>query len=134
MIDMYETEANIRKESLDQIPPEITASFRELKGIVAGAYDTSMERALHGVCVAHLLLDAAIFTVPEKMVDADRFSDGMVRVDCPGCAEFLSAKDSIQAVGKLWTPGNIGLRHVADATRVERRDYGSVRASSVTID
>src|SRR6202035_3225783 len=52
-----------------------------------------------------------------------RFSDGMVRIDCVEAANSYVLKIRFKQWGKLWTPGNIHLRSVEDAAKLERRDH-----------
>jgi FkbH-like protein len=47
----------------------------------------------------------------------------MVRVDCPEALNSYILKVTFKRWGKLWTPGNIRLRSVQEAFRLERRDY-----------
>lgn len=119
---MYETEANVKRESVDQIPPEIAARFRELNGIVAER--TVLPWSEHCTeCVWPTCYSTCDLYSPREDGRCRRFADGMVRIDCPGALNSYIVKIRFKRWGKLWTPGNIGLRTVQDANRIERRDY-----------
>jgi FkbH-like protein len=119
---MYETEANFKKESVDQIPPEIAVRFRELNGIVAER--TVLPWSEHCTeCVWPTCYSTCDLYSPREDGRCRRFSDGMVRIDCPDALNSYVLKIRFKRWGKLWTPGNIGLRTVQNATRIERRDY-----------
>jgi FkbH-like protein len=47
----------------------------------------------------------------------------MVRIECPEAFNCYLLKIRFKRWGKLWTPGNIRLRSVGDALKVERRDH-----------
>ena len=119
---MYEAEANSKKESLDQIPEEIVAEFGRLK-------DTILERTVlpwseHCTeCVWPTCYRTCDLYSPREDGRCRRFSDGMVRIDCDDALNSYLLKIRFKRWGKLWTPGNIRLRSVSQAQRVERRDY-----------
>jgi len=119
---MYETEANSKKESSDQIPAEIAAQFRELKGGVLER--TVLPWSEHCTeCVWPTCYSTCDLYTPRKDGRCRRFSDGMVRIDCPEALNSYLLKIRFKRWGKLWTPGNIRLRSVPDALSLERRDY-----------
>jgi FkbH-like protein len=119
---MYETEANGRKESSDQIPSEIAAQFRELKSTVLER--TVLPWSEHCTeCVWPTCYTTCDLYSPREDGRCRRFSDGMVRIDCPEAPNSYLLKIRFKRWGKLWTPGNIGLRSVDDALKLERRDY-----------
>ena len=119
---MYETEANRKEESSEQIPGEILAQFGELK-------DTLLERTVlpwseHCTeCVWPTCYTTCDLYSPREDGRCRRFSDGMVRVDCAGALNSYVLKIRFKRWGKLWTPGNIRLRSVQDALKLERRDH-----------
>jgi len=51
-----------------------------------------------------------------------RFTDGMVRIDCPGSPNGYVLKIRFKQWGKLWTVGNVHLFSSEDARRLENRD------------
>jgi FkbH-like protein len=119
---MYETEANGKKESFDQIPSEIAAQFRELKGMVLER--TVLPWSEHCTeCVWPTCYTTCDLYSPREDGRCRRFSDGMVRIDCPEAPNAYLLKIRFKRWGKLWTPGNIHLRSVDDALKLERRDY-----------
>jgi len=119
---LYETEANRKEESSEQIPGEILAQFGELK-------DTLLERTVlpwseHCTeCVWPTCYTTCDLYSPREDGRCRRFSDGMVRVDCAGALNSYVLKIRFKRWGKLWTPGNIRLRSVQDALKLERRDH-----------
>jgi FkbH-like protein len=119
---MYETEANRKKESSEQIPTEIAHRFGELKG-------TLLERSVlpwseHCTeCVWPTCYTTCDLYSPREDGRCQRFAEGMVRVDCPDAVNSYLVKIRFKQWGKLWTPGNVRLRSLADAEAIERRDY-----------
>jgi FkbH-like protein len=119
---MYETEVNQKKESSGQIPAEVVVRFGELKG-------TLVERSVlpwseHCTeCVWPTCYTTCDLYSPREDGRCRRFAEGMVRVDCADAVNSYLIKISFKQWGKLWTPGNIRLRSVADAENLERRDY-----------
>jgi FkbH-like protein len=119
---MYETEVNQKQESLEQIPAEAAVRFGELQG-------TLVERSVlpwseHCTeCVWPTCYTTCDLYSPREDGRCRRFAEGMVRVDCPEAVNSYLIKIRFKQWGKLWTPGNIRLRSVADAQNIERRDY-----------
>jgi FkbH-like protein len=119
---MYETEANIKKESGDQIPAEIAAKFRELEDAVLER--TVLPWSEHCTeCVWPTCYSTCDLYSPREDGRCRRFSDGMVRVECPEALNSYLLKIRFKQWGKLWTPGNIRLHSMPDALKLERRDY-----------
>lgn len=119
---MYETEANRKRESSDQIPAEVIAQLRDLKGAVLER--TVLPWSEHCTeCVWPTCYSTCDLYSPREDGRCRRFSDGMVRVDCSEALSSYLLKIRFKRWGKLWTPGNIRLRSVHDALRLERRDY-----------
>jgi FkbH-like protein len=119
---MYETEANNKKESAEQIPAEIAAQFGQLK-------ETVLERTVlpwseHCTeCVWPTCYATCDLYSPRKDGRCRRFSDGIVRIDCAEAVNSYVLKIGFKRWGKLWTPGNVRLRSMRDAQRIERQDY-----------
>jgi FkbH-like protein len=121
---MYETEANRRQESREQIPVEIAARFRELKENGTLGERSVLPWSEHCTeCVWPTCYTTCDLYSPREDGRCRRFADGMVRVDCPGAINSYLIKIRFKQWGKLWSPGNIRLRSVADAETIERRDY-----------
>jgi FkbH-like protein len=119
---MYETEANSKRESSDQIPAEIVAQFGELKDAVLDR--TVLPWSEHCTeCVWPTCYTTCDLYSPREDGRCRRFSDGMVRIDCAEALSSYVLKIRFKQWGKLWTPGNIRLRPMQDALRLERRDH-----------
>jgi FkbH-like protein len=119
---MYETEANIKKESLEQIPSEIATQFRELTDTITQR--TVLPWSEHCTeCVWPTCYSTCDLYSPRADGRCRRFSDGMVRIDCPESPNSYILKIRFKRWGKLWTPGNTMLRTMHNAMRIERRDY-----------
>lgn len=119
---MYETEANSKKESSEQIPAAVIAQLGELKGAVLER--TVLPWSEHCTeCVWPTCYTTCDLYSPREDGRCRRFSEGMVRVECPEALNSYLLKIRFKRWGKLWTPGNIRLRSVRDALRRERRDY-----------
>jgi FkbH-like protein len=119
---MYETEANRAIESPDQLAGEMLAQLGELKS-------TLLERTVlpwseHCTeCVWPTCYTTCDLYSPREDGRCRRFSDGMVRIDCAEAVNSYVLKIRFKQWGKLWTPGNIHLRSVEDAAKLERRDH-----------
>lgn len=119
---MYETEANNRIESSDQIPPDVLAAFGELRSQVVAR--TLLPWSEHCTeCIWPTCYTTCDLYAPREDLRCRRFVDGMVRVDCPGSPNSYLLKIKFKRWGKLWAPGNIRLYSEAKAQRQERRDY-----------
>lgn len=119
---MYETEANTKIASPDEIPADIAARFGELKGTVLER--TVLPWSEHCTeCVWPTCYSTCDLYSPREDGRCRRFVDGMVRVDCPEALNRYILKISFKRWGKLWTPGNIRLHSVAGALKRERSDY-----------
>jgi FkbH-like protein len=119
---VYETEANSLLESPEQIPAEVLRSFASLKGQIASRtvlpWSEHCTECVWPTCYASCELYSAR---PDG--GCRRFSDGMVRIDCPGAVNAYLLKIRFKRWGKLWTPGNIRLHSAEHAARLERNDY-----------
>lgn len=119
---MYETEANNRVESLDQIPFEVISALGELGGRISAR--TVLPWGEHCTeCVWPSCYSTCELYSPREDRRCRRFVDGMVRVDCPYAINSYLLKIRFKQWGKLWTPGNIHLSPIETAQRIERRDY-----------
>jgi len=124
---MYETEANHKVESCSQIPSDVVSCLAELKGKILGR--TVLPWSEHCTeCVWPTCYSTCDLYSPREDGRCRRFSDGMVRVDCPEALNSYVLKIQFKRWGKLWSPGNVRLHSTVHAERLERRDYriGSV--------
>jgi len=124
---MYETEANHKLESGSQIPAEVVSALAELKGKVLAR--TALPWSEHCTeCVWPTCYSTCDLYAPREDGRCRRFTDGMVRVECPAAVNSYLLKIRFKRWGKLWTPANVRLHSAAQAERLERRDYriGSV--------
>jgi FkbH-like protein len=118
---MYESEANNRKESADQIPAEILSQFRGLEDRISER--TVLPWSEHCTeCVWPTCYTTCDLYSPREDGRCRRFTDGMVRIDYAEAANSYLLKIRFKQWGKLWTPGNIRLRSVQNALELERRD------------
>jgi len=119
---MYETEANQYRESSEQIPAEVIAQLGELKRTVVDR--TLLPWSEHCTeCVWPTCYSTCDLYSAREDGKCRRFVDGMVRIDCPEALNSYVLKISFKRWGKLWTPGNIRLRSIEKALKIERRDY-----------
>src|SRR5215472_5691453 len=119
---MYETEANNKIESPQQLPAEVLAAFGELKDQVLAR--TVLPWSEHCTeCVWPTCYTTCDLYEPRADLRCRRFTDGMVRVNYPGGVNSYLLKIRFKRWAKLWTPGNIRLLEVDKATKLEKRDY-----------
>lgn len=119
---MYETEANVSKESSEQIPADIIASFGELTSRIVQR--TVLPWGEHCTeCVWPTCYSTCEFYTPRQDGRCRRFVNGIVRIDCPTSANSYLLKIQFKRWGKLWTPGSTRLRTCEQATSLEERDY-----------
>lgn len=119
---MYETEANSKKESSAQIPAEILVQFGELKHNVVER--TVLPWSEHCTeCVWPTCYSTCDLYTPREDGRCRRFTEGMVRVECAQALNSYLLKIQFKRWGKLWTPGNVRLRSLQDALRLENLDY-----------
>jgi FkbH-like protein len=119
---MYETEVNRKKEALEQIPVEAAARFGELKATLVGR--SALPWSEHCTeCVWPTCYTTCDLYSPRQDGRCRRFAEGMVRIDCPAAVNSYLIKIRFKQWGKLWTPGNIRLRALADVEKLERRDH-----------
>ena len=119
---MYETEANHKTESIEQIPADIIRRFQEMKGMVLER--TVLPWSEHCTeCVWPTCYTTCDLYSPREDGRCRRFADGMVRIDCPDALNSYLIKIRFKQWGKVWTPGNTRLRSPEAALKMERRDY-----------
>ena len=119
---MYETEANHKVESSSLIPSDVATALGELKGRILER--TVLPWSEHCTeCVWPTCYSTCDLYSPREDGKCRRFSDGMVRVDCPTALNSYLLKIRFKKWAKLWSPGNVRLHPVARAEKLERRDY-----------
>jgi FkbH-like protein len=119
---MYETEANVRIESLDQVSPEGVIEFGGLQGRLLSR--TVLPWSEHCTeCVWPTCYSTCDLYSPREDGRCRRFVDGMVRVNCPAAINGYLLKIRFKQWGKLWTPGSLNLHDLKKAERIENRDY-----------
>src|ERR1700722_17792630 len=119
---MYETEVNHANESSSKIPSEVLTALSELKGTEFAR--TVLPWSEHCTeCVWPSCYSTCDLYSPRKDGKCRAFVEGMVRVNCPSAPNSYLLKIAFKRWGKLWTPGNVRLRSVEDAERLESRDY-----------
>jgi len=119
---MYETEVNSRRESLDQIPPEVSAQFTATRARIR--HRSILPWSEHCTeCVWPSCYTSCDLYSAREDGRCRRFVDGMVRIDCPDSANGYLLKITFKRWAKLWTPGNIHLRSADRARRMEKQDY-----------
>jgi FkbH-like protein len=119
---MYETEANIKIESLEQVPSEGVAAFARLQGKILTR--TVLPWSEHCTeCVWPTCYSTCDLYSPREDGRCRRFVDGMVRVDSPTSINRYLIKIRFKQWGKLWTPGSLNLFAIEKADRIENRDY-----------
>jgi FkbH-like protein len=119
---MYETEVNRQTESKSTLPVDVVAALSELKGTVLAR--TVLPWSEHCTeCVWPTCYTTCDLYSAREDGRCRRFSDGMVRVDCAEALNSYMLKIRFKQWGKLWTPGNIRLRSVEEASKTERRDH-----------
>lgn len=118
---MYETEANHKTESADQIPPEILRQFDHTTGAVSER--TVLPWSEHCTeCVWPTCYSTCELYSPRKDGRCRRFAEGMVRIDYPSALSGYLIKIRFKRWAKLWTPGTIQLHTMQEALKREDRD------------
>jgi FkbH-like protein len=119
---MYEAEANAKVESSQQLPVEAVSSFGRLReSIIARTVLPWGEHCTE--CVWPSCYSTCDLYSPRADGRCRRFVEGMVRIDCPGALNKYLLKIRFKRWAKLWAPGNVHLRSIEDADKLERRDY-----------
>ena len=118
---MYETEANNRSESIEQLPSEAVQAFRSFREKVIAK--TVLPWGEHCTeCVWPTCYTTCSLYSPREDGRCRRFVEGMVRLDCPGAVNSYLLKISFKRWGKLWTPGNVRLFDLDEADQREQSD------------
>jgi FkbH-like protein len=118
---MYETEANNRIESSQQIPDEILKKFGEMKGQVSAR--TLLPWSEHCTeCAWPSCYSTCELFSPREDGRCRRFVDGMVRIDAPESVNSYLLKIRFKRWGKLWCPGTAALRDIDRAASIETWD------------
>jgi FkbH-like protein len=119
---MYETEANHKIESSDEIPSNVKLQFGETRDSVLAR--TVLPWSEHCTeCVWPTCYSTCDLYSPREDGRCRRFIDGMVRVECPTATNSYLLKIQFKQWGKLWSPGNVRLYPTARAEEIERKDY-----------
>ncbi len=119
---MYETEANYKLESGEQIPSGVISELRKSESqLVARTVLPWSEHCTE--CVWPACYSTCDLYSPRQDGRCRRFIDGMVRVNIPTAFNPYLLKIRFKRWGKLWTPGNIRLYPAEKAQKLERRDY-----------
>src|SRR3984893_17479038 len=119
---MYETEANVKSESSEQISPEVISAFGELRGQVLTR--TVLPWSEHCTeCVWPTCYTTCDLYSPREDGRCRRFVDGMVRIDCPSSINGYLIKIRFKRWGKLWTPASLTLHSLGKATQLEKKDF-----------
>src|ERR1700761_8242198 len=114
---MYETEVNSRRESVDQLPPDVTKQFAETRTRIG--YRSNLPWSEHCTeCVWPSCYTSCDLYSAREDGRCRRFVDGMVRIYCPDSANGYLLKITFKRWAKLWTPGNIHLRSADRARRL----------------
>ena len=124
---MYESEINNRVETAEQIPPEVLKAFSASRETVS--MRTVLPWGEHCTeCVWPTCYSTCDLYEARPGGNCRRFIDGMVRIDSSSALGGYILKIRFKQWGKLWTVGNIRLRSISQAERIENRDYqiGSV--------
>lgn len=118
---MYETEANHKIESSDQIPPEVLLQFNHSGGAIVER--TVLPWSEHCTeCVWPTCYSTCELYAPREDGRCRRFADGMVRIGCPSTLSGYLLKIRFKRWAKLWTPGTIQLHTTQEALKREKRD------------
>lgn len=117
---MYETEANHKTESCDQIPPEILRQFHSEGTIVERTVLPWSEHCTE--CVWPTCYSTCALYSPREDGRCRRFAEGMVRIDYPNALSCYLLKIRFKRWAKLWTAGTIQLHTTGEALKREQRD------------
>lgn len=119
---MYETEANHRIESSEEIPKPIAQQFGEMKGKLAGR--TLISWAEHCTeCAWPTCYTTCDLYTPREDGRCRRFAEGMVRVECPDAVNSYVLKIRFKRWAKLWSPANVRLYSTEEAQAREKSDF-----------
>jgi FkbH-like protein len=119
---MYETEANHRIVSGQEIPKDIELQFGGLSKLVLER--TVLPWSEHCTeCVWPTCYKTCDLYSPREDGRCRRFADGMVRVDCPTALNSYLLRIQFKQWAKLWSPANVRLYPTKRASQIERNDY-----------
>ncbi len=119
---MYETESNSKVESVNQLSGEVISAFKELTGKVSAR--TVLPWSEHCTeCVWPTCYSTCDLYSPREDGRCRRFTDGMVRIECPEASNSYLLKIRFKQWGKLWAPASIRLHPIDKALRLEQRDH-----------
>ena len=120
---MYEAEANFLTAPRELLPAEAAANFADLDGKILRR--TVLSWSEHCTeCVWPTCYTTCDLYSPRPDGRCRRFVDGMVRIDCPEAFNGYLLQIRFKQWGKIWTPGNLNLRSLPHARRIENRDHG----------
>lgn len=118
---MYETEANHAVLPSTELPSEIVAQFGRLGQTVIER--TVLPWSEHCTeCVWPTCYTTCDLYAPRQDGRCRRFTEGMVRVECPQAVSGYVLKITFKRWAKLWTPGNLRLCTLDQARRRENTD------------
>jgi FkbH-like protein len=119
---MYETEANHRIVSGQEIPKDIEQQFGGLSKLVLAR--TVLPWSEHCTeCVWPTCYATCDLYSPREDERCRRFADGMVRVECPSALNSYLLRIQFKQWAKLWSPANVKLYPIKRASKIERSDY-----------
>jgi FkbH-like protein len=119
---MYETEANNRVETIDQVPPHIVANFAESRYRITAR--TVLPWSEHCTeCVWPTCYSTCDLYTPREDGRCRRFVQGMVRLECQDAVNSYLLKISFKRWAKLWSVGTVRLHSMEEAQKLEARDY-----------
>lgn len=119
---MYETEANYAVDPGYDIPFEIAAQFGELSGHILGR--TLLPWGEHCTeCAWPGCYSSCDLYAPREDGRCRRFSEGMVRTECPSAVNSYILKITFKRWAKLWAPGVTQLYSAGEALARESTDY-----------
>jgi FkbH-like protein len=118
---VYETEANDRVESSQQLSAAVLSKFAELRdGLQARTLLPWSEHCTE--CVWPTCYTTCELYAPREDGRCRRFVDGMVRINAPDSVNSYLLKISFKRWGKLWSPGSSRLFSVSRAASIDRWD------------
>lgn len=118
---MYETEANHSVLSSTELPSEIVAQFGRLgQSVIERTVLPWSEHCTE--CVWPTCYTTCDLYAPRQDGRCRRFTEGMVRVECPQSISGYVLKITFKRWAKLWTPGNLRLQTRDQARHRENKD------------
>lgn len=115
---MYESEVNVSREHIDQVPASALEQFAARNGRLLAR--TVLPWGEHCTeCVWPTCYTSCEFYSPREDRKCRRFVDGMVRLDFSAGSDGYLLKIRFKRWGKLWAAGNI---HLLDLESVRKRE------------